>query len=112
MINPIDMLSWWINHSAKWQAYISIHASGWMQKVLKGAPDWVKMTAVVGYGAVQPFLPAALVAGSRASIWHWVAVWRAIGWTVILALTNIDQNRDHLSKAVFLLQQSQHDRRV
>ena len=87
MSNPLEMLSWWINHSAKWQAYISVHASGWLQKVLKGAPEWVKLPALVIYGVAQPFLPAALVAGSRASIWHWVAIWRAIGWTVLLALT-------------------------
>jgi hypothetical protein len=87
MVNPLEMLSWWINHTAKWQAYISVHASGWMQKVLRGAPQWVKMTAVLGYGIVQPFLPAALVASSRAPIWQWVAIWRAVGWTFMLALT-------------------------
>jgi hypothetical protein len=87
MVNPLEMLSWWINHSAKWQAYISIHSSGWMQKMLKGAPEWVKLLALLGYGVVQPFLPAALIARSSAQIWHWVAIWRAVGWTVLLALT-------------------------
>jgi hypothetical protein len=87
MANPLEMLSWWVNHSAKWQAYISIHASGWMQKVLKGTPDWVKLPALLVYGVVQPFLPAALIAGSRAPIWHWVAIWRAVGWTLLLAFT-------------------------
>jgi hypothetical protein len=87
MVNPIEMLTWWINHTARWQAYINVHASGWMQKVLKGAPQSVKMTALVAYGVVQPFLPAALIAASRSSLWHWVAIWRAIGWTLMLALT-------------------------
>jgi hypothetical protein len=87
MTNPLEMLSWWIKHSAKWQAYISIHSSGWMQKVLRGAPDWVKLVTLLGYGVVQPFLPAALVARSGAPIWQWVAIWRATGWTILLALT-------------------------
>jgi hypothetical protein len=87
MTNPLEMLSWWIKHSAKWQAYISIHSSGWMQKVLRGAPEWVKLVTLLGYGVVQPFLPAALVARSGAPIWQWVAIWRATGWTVLLALT-------------------------
>ena len=39
MVNPIEMLTWWINHTAKWQAYINVHASGWMQKVLKAPPS-------------------------------------------------------------------------
>ncbi len=87
MVNPFEMLSWWINHTAKWQAYISIHASGWMQKVLRGAPEGLKISAIVIYGVVQPFLPAALIAGSSAPIWYGVAIWRAIGWTFLLALT-------------------------
>jgi hypothetical protein len=87
MTNPLEMLSWWIKHSAKWQAYISIHSSGWMQKVLRGAPEWVKLVTLLGYGVVQPFLPAALVARSGAPIWQWVAIWRATGWTILLALT-------------------------
>jgi hypothetical protein len=87
MVNPFEMLTWWINHTAKWQAYINVHASGWMQKVLKGVPQPVKMTVLVVYGVVQPFLPAALIAVSRSSIWRWVAIWRAIGWTFMLALT-------------------------
>jgi CDP-diglyceride synthetase len=58
-----------------------------MQKVLKGTPDWVKLPALLVYGVAQPFLPAALIAGSRAPIWHWVAIWRAVGWTVLLAFT-------------------------
>jgi hypothetical protein len=86
MTNPLEMLSWWINHSAKWQAYISIHSSGWMQKVLRGAPDWVKLLTLLGYGVVQPFLPAALVARSNAPIWQWVAIWRSVGWTLLMAL--------------------------
>ena len=87
MVNPLEMLAWWINHTAKWQAYINVHASGWMQKVLKGASQSVKIVALVAYGVVQPFLPAALIASSRSSLWHWVAIWRAIGWTLMLALT-------------------------
>ncbi len=33
---------------------------------------------------MQPFLPAALVVGSEAPIWHWITIWRSIGWTVLL----------------------------
>jgi hypothetical protein len=87
MYNPLEMLSWWINHTARWQAYINVHASGWMQKVLKGASPSVKMLALVFYGVAQPFLPAGLIAASRSSLWHWVAIWRAIGWTLVLGLT-------------------------
>jgi len=34
---------------------------------------------------VQPFLPAALIAGKN-GFWTAIAIWRALGWTVILLL--------------------------
>lgn len=85
MINPIAMVSWWFTKSAQFQAYMSEHASGWMQKVFKAYPVWVELPAILGYGVVQPFLPAALVAGSEAPIWYGIAIWRSVGWTIILA---------------------------
>ena len=83
--NPIAMLSWWLHKSARLQAYISEHASGWMQKIFDEAPQWLHLPFLLAYGVVQPFLPAALVAGSEALIWRWIAVWRALGWTALLA---------------------------
>jgi hypothetical protein len=85
MINPLEMVRWWFTKSAQLQMYISQHASGWMQKVFKAYPAWVELPVLVGYGIVQPFLPAALVAGSAAPIWQAIAVWRALGWTILLA---------------------------
>mgnify|MGYP001215990517 CR=1 FL=1 len=85
MINPLEMVRWWFTKSAQLQMYISQHASGWMQKVFKAYPTWVELPVLVGYGIVQPFLPAALVAGSAAPIWQLIAVWRALGWTILLA---------------------------
>jgi hypothetical protein len=85
MTNPFEMVGWWLTKSAQLQAYISAHASGWMQKVFNAYPAWVQFPVLLGYGIVQPFLPAALIAGSDAIIWHWIAIWRALGWTVMLA---------------------------
>lgn len=85
MINPIAMVGWWFTKSAQFQAYMSEHASGWMQKVFKAYPVWIELPALLGYGVVQPFLPAALVARSEAPIWYGIAIWRAVGWTVLLA---------------------------
>jgi len=79
------MLSWWLRKSAQLQAYVSEHASGWMQKIFDETPQWLQLPFLLAYGVVQPFLPAALAAGSEAPIWRWIAVWRALGWTVLLA---------------------------
>ncbi len=83
--NPIAMLSWWLRKSASFQAYLSEHASGWMQKIFDFTPDWTHLPMLIAYGVVQPFLPAALIAGSEAPIWRFVAVWRSLGWTLLLA---------------------------
>ncbi len=83
--NPIAMLSWWLRKSASFQAYLSEHSSGWMQKIFDHTPEWTHLPMLLAYGVVQPFFPAALVAGSEAPIWRWVAVWRSIGWTILLA---------------------------
>jgi hypothetical protein len=86
LTNPIAMLSWWLRKSATLQAYLSKHASGWTQKLFKLTPEWMHVLLLLAYGVVQPFLPAALVVGSEAPIWHWITIWRSLGWTVLLAL--------------------------
>jgi len=82
--NPLDVFSWWIRKTSYLQAYTSKHASGWMQKIFKSTPTWTHTPALILYGSVQPFLPAALVAISKASVWRIIAVWRAVGWAVLL----------------------------
>ena len=82
--NPMDVFSWWIRKTSYLQAYTSKHASGWMQKIFKSTPVWTHTPALLLYGSVQPFLPAALIAISKASIWRIIAVWRAVGWAVLL----------------------------
>ena len=85
LTNPIAMLSWWLRKSAALQTYLSRHASGWTQKLFKLTPDWMHLLLLLIYGVVQPFLPAALVVGSEAPIWHWITIWRSLGWTILLA---------------------------
>lgn len=82
--NPVAVLSWWVKKSADWQAYLSQHASGWMQKVFKTTPEWAHLPLLIGYGVLQPFLPATLIAHSNAPIWTVITIWRAAGWTILL----------------------------
>lgn len=84
MNNPLEMISWWLRKSADFQAYLSRHASGWMQKIFRSTPEWMHLPLLVAYGVLQPFLPAALVAGSHAPAWPWIVAWRSIGWTALL----------------------------
>lgn len=82
--NPLALVNWWVKRSAYWQAHLSERASGWMQKIFDSTPEGVHLPLLLAYGVVQPFLPAALVAISGAPIWRWIAIWRAVGWTLLL----------------------------
>ncbi len=82
--NPIMMISWWFRKSGQLQAYLSQHASGWLQKTFKASPEWSHLPILLGYGVVQPFLPAAIVVGSFSPVWRMVSIWRAVGWTFTL----------------------------
>lgn len=86
MNNPVEMLTWWLRKSASLQALLSRNASGWLQKTFKMIPEWAQLPLLVGYGVLQPFLPAALVVGSNAPIWPWITGLRSISWTMLLVL--------------------------
>ncbi|UCH59122.1 MAG: hypothetical protein JSV61_13010 [Anaerolineales bacterium] len=84
--NPLALLQWWFKKTADWQAHLSKRASGWIQKIFRSTPDWMDMPLLLGYGVVQPFLPAALGDISGAFLWRSIAIWRALGWTLLLPL--------------------------
>ncbi len=84
--NPIEVLSYWLRKSADLQAYFSKSASGWLQKIFRATPEWSHLPILVSYGALRPFLPAALAVSSDAPIWSWITLWRALGWTILLGM--------------------------
>jgi hypothetical protein len=81
--NPLALLRRWTGRTSKWQMIVSQNSSGWMYKLLeKTNPDLYKWI-VLAYGVMQPFLPAALIAGGNL-FWHLLAIWRALGWNLLL----------------------------
>ncbi len=83
--NPLVKLQQWIENTARWQANVSSHISGWMQKIFARTPRKMHMWIITAYGVVQPFLPAALFAKGKA-IWWGIAIWRALGWSALLLM--------------------------
>lgn len=75
----------WLVQSADWQAYVSESSSGWVARTFRRIPLWAQVPFLVSYGLVRPLLPAALAAGGP-TVWTVIGVWRAVGWTVVLAL--------------------------
>ncbi len=82
--NPLELLNWWLKKSADWQAHLSERASGWMQKIFASTPEWTHLPLLLAYGIVQPFLPAALSDVTGVMIWRSIAIWRALGWALVL----------------------------
>jgi hypothetical protein len=83
--NPFGLLDWWLRKSADYQAFLTKQASGWVQRIFRSTPEVLHLPLLVVYGIVQPFLPAAIFAGG-APIWQAIAVWRSLGWAVLLLL--------------------------
>lgn len=81
--NPLAMVVYWVELSARWQAKLTAGSSGWVQKILRSTPDWFDLPFLMGYGIARPLLPSALTASS-VPIWRVIGVWRALGWTLLL----------------------------
>jgi hypothetical protein len=81
--NPLALVSWWFRESVRWQAYFVKRSSPLIRRIFNTTPDWVNTPILLGYGILQPFLPGALL-DQGFPIWKGIAVWRAIGWTLML----------------------------
>lgn len=81
--NPIALVSWWFRESARWQAYFVKRSSPLIRRIINTTPDWVNTPILLGYGILQPFLPGALL-DRGFPIWKGIAIWRSIGWTLML----------------------------
>ncbi len=86
--NPVALLQRWLRQAARWQAYNSEHASGWMQQIFRTTPDWTHTWLLLVYGVVRPFLPAAIF-DPGASIWQGISIWRSLGWALLLPFLTI-----------------------
>jgi hypothetical protein len=82
--SPLGVVSWWVQKSADWQAHLSERASGWVQKIFDTTPEWMHLPLLLLYGIMQPFLPAAMIDITGAWVWQAIAIWRALGWSLLL----------------------------
>jgi Dolichyl-phosphate-mannose-protein mannosyltransferase len=83
--DPLSLIGWWLQQTARWQAVFVRRASEMIRRVLNVTPEWIHSFLLIGVGVAQPFLPAALV-DDAALIWRGIAIWRAVGWTLLLPL--------------------------
>ncbi len=85
LVFSADLAQLWLVQSARWQAYVSANASGWVAREFERMPLWQQLPALMIYGIFRPLLPAALTAGGP-PIWVAIGIWRSVGWTILLSL--------------------------
>ncbi len=76
----------WFAQVGYYQWYLTWRSSGHLQVLFASMPEWLQLPFVVVYGVFRPLLPAALIARSAAPLWQAVAIWRSLGWMVLLVL--------------------------
>lgn len=70
----------------EFQGVLTMVYSGVVQAVFSRIPEFLHDPFLVGYGLLRPMLPAALIGKGDSLLWRMLGIWRAAGWTVILAL--------------------------
>lgn len=70
----------------EFQGYLTEAYSGVVQAVFSRIPEFLHDPFLVGYGILRPMLPAALIGKGDSLLWRVLGIWRATGWTVVLAL--------------------------
>jgi len=81
--NILDLSQWWLRKAAAYQLAISHQDSGWLQREFRKIPDILHFPVILLYGAMRPFLPAAII-GYGNPVWYAVAIWRSLGWSLML----------------------------
>lgn len=75
-----------LERMSDFQGYLTRAYSGMVQAIFSRTPEFLHMPFLMGYGVVRPLLPAALISQGDSFIWRVIGIWRAVGWSVLLAL--------------------------
>ncbi len=77
------LVQWWVGVTDIWRTNVLVESSPIIGFFLQMFPAWAQMPLITGYGLLLPLLPAAL-ADSGNVVWWAIAVFRAVGWTVLI----------------------------
>ncbi len=84
-----SLLAIWIyvgrTYGVWYQQYLSLYGSGKLAFVLESVPKNLHSGILTVYGIFRPLLPAALTSLGN-PVWQGIAIWRSVGWTLLLFL--------------------------
>jgi len=81
-----ELLNWWLSVGARYELSKLVEASGMVQFLVSQTPEWAHLPMATGNGLVQPFLPAALMDNTGTLFARAIAIWRAVGWFILLPI--------------------------
>lgn len=70
----------------EFQGFLTEGYSGMVQAIFSRTPEFLHTPFLMGYGLLRPLLPAAVIGKGESVLWRVLGIWRALGWTVVLAL--------------------------
>ncbi|HTX93298.1 MAG TPA: hypothetical protein VMC09_18930 [Anaerolineales bacterium] len=81
---PISTLVNWIRYTTQYDSYVLEQNSGWVQTIFSHVPKVFHLPFIIGYGILQPVLPAAI--GDVKAVWpmQTVGILRGLGWFAML----------------------------
>jgi hypothetical protein len=82
---PLTNLVNWLKYSMNFGAYQLTLNSGWLQNIFQSLPEPLHLPFIIGYGVMQPVLPAAI---ADPAVWpmRLIGVLRGLGWYAMLPL--------------------------
>jgi hypothetical protein len=79
------VVQWWENAGAAWRLQEAGAESDTLHATLAKLSSGLRLPFLVGYGLVQPFLPAAITSSGN-TLWQVIAVVRGLGWFAFIPL--------------------------
>jgi hypothetical protein len=83
-VSPLALLTERLAQVPGFQIQRLARGSGWVDAIFDRTPEWTHPGLVVFYGATQPLLPAAIADNTSIPLMRAVAVWRAVGWFLLV----------------------------
>ncbi|MCJ7677816.1 MAG: hypothetical protein MUO35_08855 [Anaerolineales bacterium] len=82
-LGPDAILQWWTHATDTWRMGLLVEGSPIIGFFLNMFPAWAQVPLITAYGLILPMLPAAL-ADAANPVWWTIAVFRALGWTLLI----------------------------
>jgi hypothetical protein len=83
--SPLGIIMNWSRDAIKWDVHQLERGSGWIQKLFREMPEWLRPLFVMVYGITQPVLPATFIEPTT-PLFRALYIFRSIGWYALVPL--------------------------